>query len=180
MHRQLPCLRIETKGWWQFMCSYCGCHAIGPIRALAEEHVMIQNLMGETRRAALRGDDDAAIGLLRRLQSVLAEHDAVEELSLYPAMARHAEFRGHVEDLFDEHDDLAVLLERALTIADAQGACSVEWVRVLAGFDVLMEHIQAEENGLFPAAAISLDVLDWERAEQVRREFRAEHPPTRH
>ena len=155
------------------MCSYCGCHAIGPIGVLAAEHEQIQNLMGEVRRAVTDGDDATAVVLLSRLLQVLAEHDAVEELSLYPSMALHAEFRAKVGALFDEHDELDEVMEQALATARDLGPSSVQWAPVLKGFNVLMEHIQAEENGMFPAAAIVLDTADWERAERVRREFRA-------
>jgi hemerythrin-like domain-containing protein len=158
------------------MCSYCGCHDIGPIAVLADEHIRIQNLMGEIRRSALRGDGERAAAMLGQLRTLLDQHDEVEELSLYPSMARHEEFSDKVGSLFDEHDELHDVIERALATVQATGAADVEWPPVLAVFDVLMEHIQAEENGLFPAAAIALDVPDWERAEQVRRDYEAAHP----
>jgi len=157
------------------VCSYCGCHAIGPIGALAAEHELIQNLMGEVRRSVLAGDHATAVTLLGRLQQVLAEHDAVEELSIYPSMARHGEFTVKVASLFDEHDELDAVVDQALATARDTASAAVDWTPVLAGFQMLMEHIQAEENGMFPAAAIALDTADWERAERVRQEYRAAH-----
>ena len=41
-----------------------------------------------------------------------------------------------------------------------------------AALDVLAEHIDHEEHGLFPAAAVCLDPADWERAVAVRLEQR--------
>ena len=154
------------------MCSYCGCHDIGPIADLADEHVRIQNLMGEIRRCAHRGDVGRATVMLGQLRELLDRHDAIEELSLYPAMARHEEFETKVGAMFDEHDELDHVMHRALSAAEAGPAQSIDWAPVLAAFDTLMEHIQAEENGLFPAAAITLDVSDWDDAELVRRTYR--------
>jgi hemerythrin-like domain-containing protein len=150
------------------MCSYCGCRAIGPIGNLSREHVEIQNLCGEVRRATERGDPEAAVRHLGDLAAVLHRHDAVEELSLYPAMARHPEFAQKVDVLFDEHDTVDAVLASALATARERGAAAVDWAPVLASFATLVEHIQHEENGLFPAAAIALDPADWEHAERVR------------
>ncbi len=152
------------------MCSYCGCRSIKPIGDLTAEHVDIQNLCGEVRRAVIDGNHELAGDRLARLATVLHEHDAVEELSIYPAMSRHAEYRDKVGSLFDEHDDLDRVIDEALEVLRDAGAASVSWDAVLAQFEILLEHIQHEENGLFPAAAIALDTTDWEEAERVRIE----------
>ena len=158
------------------MCSYCGCRAIKPIGDLSAEHVEIQNLCGEVRRAAMSGDYQLAGDRLVQLTEVLHEHDAVEELSIYPAMARHTEYRDKVDHLFDEHDDLDSVVDQALATIQERGPEQVEWPRVIAGFETLLEHIQHEENGLFPAAAIALDTRDWEQAELVRAQHRQAPP----
>lgn len=150
------------------MCSYCGCRALEPIARLTDEHEQIQNLCGEVRRSVDRGDHAAAVDLTGRLRERLRVHDAVEELSLYPAMARHPEYADKVGTLFDEHDDMDCVLDAALSTAASSGASSVDWRPVLATFEVLVEHIQHEENGVFPAAAIALDPDDWEQVRRVR------------
>ncbi|MBC7309898.1 MAG: hemerythrin domain-containing protein, partial [Tetrasphaera sp.] len=96
------------------MCSYCGCRAIGPIRDLTLEHVEIRNLMGEVRRAVERDDLDAAVEHLTALLPVLTAHDAVEELSIYRSMERVPKQSEKVGTLFDEHDELVGILERAM------------------------------------------------------------------
>lgn len=160
------------------MCSYCGCRAIKPIGDLTAEHVHIQNLCGEVRRAVAAGDPDRAAARLRLLADVLHEHDAVEEQSIYPAMARHEEYGRQVGTFFDEHDDLDAVVEEALATLAAHGPAAVRWDGLIAGFETLVEHIQHEENGLFPAAAVALDGPDWDRAERVRAEYRRANPPT--
>ncbi len=154
------------------MCSYCGCRSIKPIGDLTAEHVDIQNLCGEVRRAVNSENYEVAAQRLARLATVLHEHDAVEELSIYPAMARHTEYSDKVEHLFDEHDDLDIVLDRALKTISEAGPARVDWAAVIAEFETLLEHIQNEENGLFPAAAIALGAQDWEDAERVRLQVR--------
>ncbi len=152
------------------MCSYCGCRALEPIARLTDEHEQIQNLCGEVARRVEQGEHAAAVALAEQLRERLRVHDAIEERSVYPAMARLPEYADKVGTLFDEHDDVDSVLDAALSAASSDGASSVDWAPVLATFDVLVEHIQHEENGVFPAAAIALDAADWEHAQRVRAE----------
>lgn len=158
------------------MCSYCGCRAITPIGDLTAEHVTIQNLCGEVRRAVSAGDHATAAARLSELADVVHEHDAVEEQSIYPAMGRIPEFGDKVGTLFDEHDELDAVIDEALATVASDGPAAVRWDPLLAVFEVLLEHIQHEENGLFPAAAIALDTPDWEHAMRVREEYHRIHP----
>lgn len=161
------------------MCSYCGCRDIGPIRDLTLEHVQIRNLMGEVRRAVERDDLDAAVEHLRSLLPVMATHDAVEELSIYPAMETVPMQAEKVGILFDEHDHLDGVLEEAMTRLRQSGPQAIDWPAVLGGFAMLWEHIDHEENGLFPAAAIAFENEDWEQAEEVRAAVEAGRIQTR-
>jgi hemerythrin-like domain-containing protein len=156
------------------VCNYCGCRAIEPVAQLTAEHERIQNLSGDVRRAVSRAEFTTAATLLRELHDVLSVHDAVEELALYPAMARHTEYADKIGTMFDEHDDLDDVLETALGTAQTADPAAADWAAVLAGLEVLVEHIQREEYGLFPAAAIALDPEEWEHAAQVRSAVLAE------
>jgi hypothetical protein len=115
------------------VCSYCGCRALVPIAELTEEHVQILSLSADIRRAVGRGEHVVAAALLATLTDVLELHDAVEELALYPAMARDPELAEKVGTLFDEHDELdrVVRCTLAATAADpstaAWVACSLRW-----------------------------------------------------
>jgi hemerythrin-like domain-containing protein len=152
------------------VCNYCGCRALEAIAELTDEHVRILSLSADLRRAVGRGEHAAAADLLGTLNDVLELHDAVEELSLYPAMARDPELAEKIGTLFDEHDELDRVVRAAMAAANGAGPNTADWVGVLAALEMLAEHIDHEEHGVFPAAAVSLDPADWEHAGAVRRQ----------
>jgi hemerythrin-like domain-containing protein len=150
------------------VCNHCGCRAFEPVAQLSDEHDQILHLSAEIGRAVARGDCTVAAEQLRALHDLLEIHDAVEELSLYPAMARNPEFLEKVGTLFDEHDDFDRVVGSALTSVQRTGPSSADWAAVLGALEMLAEHIDHEEHGVFPAAAVSLDPADWEHAAAVR------------
>ena len=157
------------------MCNYCGCRAFEPVAQLSAEHDQILHLSAAIRRAVAGADHTVAAGRLRALHDLLEIHDAVEELSLYPAMASNSEFREKVGTLFDEHDELDRVVGSALTSVERTGASTADWAEVLGALEMLAEHIDHEEHGVFPAAAVSLDPADWEHAKVVRVQQRGRH-----
>jgi hemerythrin-like domain-containing protein len=73
-------------------------------------------------------------------------------------MARDEVFTDHIARLCSEHDELDELLAR---VADGD-------VNLFATFeDALRDHIDREDNGLFPAAAIHLGGPEWDEVEQL-------------
>lgn len=168
MDRQVAWLGTDGHRGRLSVCNYCGCRALEPIAQLTAEHERILRLSGEIRRAVARGEHEAADRLLHTLHDLLEVHDAVEELALYPAMARHLEFGDKVAALYDEHDELDRVIQAALSKADHSGPGTQNWASILTALEVLTEHIDREEHGLFPAAAVSLDPADWEHAAAVR------------
>jgi hemerythrin superfamily protein len=156
------------------MCNYCGCRSIEPIAELTAEHEQVLNLRGDIRRAVRGGDFGQAVGLVRELRELLLVHDAVEELAVYPAMRRFEEFTDKVGTLFDEHDEMDDVMDGIVAAADAgEDPAGMEWPRLLTNLDVRVAHIDHEEHGMFPAAAVSLDPEDWERAMAVRADHAA-------
>lgn len=145
------------------MCSYCGCRAIPTIADLTAEHEEIAYVAGELRRALLRADPGAARARIDELRALLHPHNSVEEVGIYPAMARQPEYAEAVGTLFDEHDEIDAVLARAL---DPDGELLPE--PILAALELLTRHVDKEENGLFPAAAVVFDATDWTVAEQAR------------
>lgn len=156
------------------MCQYCGCDRIGPIGALMDDHFVIRNLCGHIRRHVEAGDSDAAVELTRELQRIFSVHNAVEEAGLYLSMTRFEEYEEKAGTLYDEHDAMDALLAEVLAGAETQGAEQVDFGALLNEFDVLVEHINHEDNGLFPAAAVILESADWERCERLRAQAIAE------
>jgi hemerythrin-like domain-containing protein len=136
------------------VCTYCGCRAISLIGRFSAEHEAIVNATGVLRRAAGSGDLLASRVAAGRLAALLDPHTRSEERSLFAEMRTDSEFTEHVAGLCQEHDEinlrLAAVVEGALA-----GASGLE--------RLLRRHIDKEENGLFPAAAIALDGPAWER-----------------
>jgi hemerythrin-like domain-containing protein len=136
------------------MCSYCGCRALPEIAALNEQHDQIVNASGDLRRATDAGTDGVAP--LADLVRLLAQHLDREERGLFTELRHHDDIRAHVDELCDEHDELQMMLT---DIGDRQDADPVAVGRLVT---FLRRHIDREENGLFPAAAISMDGAEWD------------------
>ncbi len=150
------------------MCQYCGCQEITTIGTLMDEHILIRNHCGDTRRCVEHGDVAGAVEHVRLLRALMQPHNAVEEGGLYLSMLRFEEYEPQTARLYDEHDDLDAAIDAALEAADAGKSDQIDWRGLIAEFEVLYEHIQREDNGLFPAAAVMLDAEDWERCERLR------------
>ena len=140
------------------MCSYCGCEAIDSIGRFMAEHVEIINVAGQLRRACLRNDAAGARTHAVELARLMAPHTGAEEVGLFTVLRRQEEFEQPVTRLCAEHVLLDVLLD-----ALAQGDLSV----IDRFVDDLRDHIDREENGLFPAAAVSLTGPEWEEIDAM-------------
>ncbi|MEP7194720.1 MAG: hemerythrin domain-containing protein [Actinomycetota bacterium] len=145
------------------MCEYCGCQQIATIADLTREHDAVVTLVGQIRVAlpAQRREDVAAY--CQQILDVLAPHTVVEEDGLFPEMA--AEFPDHIEVLRSEHREI----EKVLGEATDGFPQDPTWPDRLEGaLFLLREHILKEQDGVFPAALVSLDPDQWERIEAVR------------
>ena len=134
------------------MCEYCGCRAIPVIGRFSAEHYAIVNLAGDLKRAIERGSGVAEAA--KALDAVLFPHTEAEEVGLFVEMRTDDTYTETIDSLCAEHEQLDDQLTR---IAD--GAHS----EYEAFEHALRRHIDREENGLFPAAAVSLDGDQWER-----------------
>lgn len=138
------------------MCSYCGCADLEAVGRFMAEHEHIINHLG-TLRSAL---DDAPRrrAAADALGAHLLPHVEAEESGLFTVMARDELFTDHIGRLCDEHHELDDLLTR---IAGGQ-------VDLYPRFEhTLREHIDREDNGLFPAAAIHLGGPEWDEVERL-------------
>ena len=136
------------------MCSYCGCENVEVIGRFMSEHVDIINATGDLRRAVESGDGAPVHATVATLRALLQPHAEAEESGLFAVLAEDAEFTEHVHGLCREHAALHQLLDRVDTGSHA----------LFPEFEqMLRAHIDREENGLFPAAAIAFAGLEWER-----------------
>ncbi|KGN39861.1 hemerythrin domain-containing protein [Knoellia aerolata] len=140
------------------MCSYCGCQAIEIIGRFTAEHEDIVNGLGDLRRSVASGVEADIASSAAALAGMLDPHTASEERSLFAELRQDEEFTDEVDQLCAEHHGLDAQLS-----AIAGGRHDV-----MADFEVaLRRHIDREENGLFPAAAIALGGDAWERVHAV-------------
>ncbi len=134
------------------MCSYCGCDSIEVIGRFMAEHVEIINATGDLRRAVASGDAEAVGTAREQVGILLWPHTQAEEGGLFRVMARDETFAGHIETLCGEHRSLDEWLSDVVP-GDLAAMERFE--------NALREHIDKEDNGLFPAAAVSLAGDDW-------------------
>ncbi|MCA0294371.1 MAG: hemerythrin domain-containing protein [Actinobacteria bacterium] len=134
------------------MCSYCGCDSIEVIGRFMAEHVEIINATGVLRAAVHSGDPGALASARGVVAELLWPHTVAEEAGLFRVMAQDEVYAGHIATLCGEHVTLGDLLA-ALTPGDDAAMMTFE--------DALRDHIDKEDNGLFPAAAIALDGPQW-------------------
>jgi hemerythrin-like domain-containing protein len=136
------------------VCSYCGCESIDVIGRFMAEHVDIINASGVLRRACEHGDDTAVVAAADALAGLLHPHTGAEEAGLFAVLAEDEEFTEHVGSLCAEHTALDAAL------AAVRGGDHASF----PAFELaLRHHIDREENGLFPAAAIAFAGMEWER-----------------
>ena len=136
------------------MCSYCGCESVEVVGRFMSEHVDIINATGDLRRATEAGDAGHVHDAVATVRALLDPHAEAEEAGLFAVLAEDAEFTDHVRGLCREHHALHQLLDRV----DAGSHV------LFPVFEkMLRAHIDREENGLFPAAAIAFAGPEWER-----------------
>lgn len=141
------------------MCHYCGCRQVPLIRDYIAEHEAITTLGMRMTKLLGRGDADAAQRLVPELAELLSRHWQGEEEGVFVAMAAADEqYADYIAPLVAEHRDLATFLAGAdLTLPDDAARFAAEVV-------ALADHIEREEDGLFPATLVTLDGADWDAA----------------
>ncbi len=117
------------------------------------EHEDLINFTGDLYRARDSGDPAAVVRALEQLDGLLHPHTHAEERGLFTVLRRNPEFTEHVDGLCAEHTGLEAMAEEI-----RRG--DVEVIDEFVG--ALREHMDKEDNGLFPAAAIELEGPDWE------------------
>ncbi len=151
------------------MCEYCGCRDIAIIGRLSEEHYGAIDALGELRRAIQRGAHAEVTGALDALAEHLFPHNDLEEAGLFFGLTQpdYVDYFGEtVDDLKRQH----VLLRDQ--VACIRGG---DWDVYAELEHTLRRHIEQEENGLFPATAVSLDGETWDMIDELTHEFDHAH-----
>jgi hypothetical protein len=135
------------------VCSYCGCREIPIIAQLNAEHDAIVDST-YALQIAHRAQDIAAVRLAGRgLSHLLRPHTQREQDGLFEEMAKDELFTEHIASLCGEHHELDEFLA-GIELGDL--------TLVPAMLTLLHNHIDREENGLFPAALAYLDDDQWD------------------
>lgn len=126
------------------------------IRLLTIQHEQVINKLGEVRRASKIGAADECQKRARELADLLVLHNKLEEDGLFDALAPDEEFRESLAKLKLEHDEIDGLIARVISGE----------IGLTTELEVLLRNnISNEENGLFPASAVTLDGNVWDKIE---------------
>jgi hemerythrin-like domain-containing protein len=123
------------------------------IAKLNAEHDAIVNSTYALQLAFHDQDVTAATTAGRILGELLHPHTHREQVGLFAEMAKDELYTEHVASLCAEHDQLD---------ADLAAITAGDLTRISAMITLLNNHIDREENGLFPAALAYLDDDQWE------------------
>ena len=136
------------------VCDYCDCRSHPVIAGLAEEHVVLLELVAALGEAADRDDAPAAADVARELHGLLGAHAEFEERGIF-AELRAADVDPEYVGRFEhEHQHLHELLD---------GVGSPGWQAAARDLAALLGgHIGREETDLFPAAHQLLSPAQWE------------------
>ena len=134
---------------------------------LRQDHLKVKRLferLAETADGAKKSRERLFVELRQELEL----HTQVEEAHFYPALERHDEATDLVDEAFEEHDEVKLLLE-ALDGADAD---EDGWFDQLADLqDEVEAHVEEEETRLFPLAQ---KLLRQTEAEEIARAIEQE------
>ena len=90
--------------------------------------------------------DPNKVALFWKLRAVLEVHSEAEEVIFYPALKSRAETKDLVEQSYSEHRDLTELL-------NAMSPGESDWDdQVQTLYNIVNDHLETEENELFPQA----------------------------
>ena len=142
-------------------------------RRAPAEHDAVVELGGQARRALDHGDLDRAADRARAIATVLRPHTVVEEEALFPAMAE--EFPGHVDVLVADHRRIEEVLAESAAGTPSDAAWPDRLAKTLSD---LREHILREQDGVFPAALVSLDSDQWDALAAARARVPSGAPGT--
>ena len=134
----------------------------GIFRRLKDEHEEVASLM---KRVVATDDATEKREWFDKVRTALLSHSKAEEKEFYPLLLAHASTRELIEHAIDEHEQVAQLIEEL----DIRDVAEPDWDE---SFDELMQsvddHVEDEENDLFPRAK---QVLSSEDVDAIEERF---------
>lgn len=124
-----------------------------PFQELMDDHARILELL-DKMEATSEGATNDRVRLLGELRREVAQHAAVEEYVLYPALRQIAENKPVTDDFVAEHGEAKTLLyELELTPRS-----DVRWIHKARDLRrLLAAHMKREETDVFPKHKASLN-----------------------
>lgn len=138
------------------MCEYCGCRQIEPLAELMDEHLALLDLAGDVRRLLARGHAAEGLALLANTSDLLDQHARREEDGVFAALRQAGDFVEEIDQLTGQHDDFHA------RIAAFKATDPLLGVKVEALLGELIEHIDREDLGVFPASVVTLGKAGWD------------------
>ena len=155
------------------MCQYCGCQQPAAIDELTREHDAVVALIRDVTEQVAAGRIADVAATCRRISDLLGPHTVVEEEGLFPEL--ESEFPDQIAALTREHRQVEHVLGEAASGVPADQSWPQRLQEVLL---VLRQHTLKEQDGVFPAAVISLGADQWERVDAARASASSTpHPP---
>ena len=138
------------------------------IAKLNAEHDAIVNSTYALQVALREQDVESAKTAGKILGELLHPHTQREQVGLFAEMKKDGLFTEHIASLCAEHDEL----DGELCLIAAG-----DLTRITAMITLLNNHIDREENGLFPAALAYLDESQWDTIQRPELMDNDDAPP---
>lgn len=133
---------------------------VGVFKTLAEQHGEVGALLKRVQSNASKRAD-----LWPKIRQELLSHEKGELREVYPVLREYAETRG----MADEHETEAAELSAIVDRLDATVLASPEWGALFDELvDMVMKHVDEEENEIFPTA---MKAIGAERAKELEPRF---------
>lgn len=134
----------------------------GIFRKLKEEHAQVSALMN---RIATTEGPDARRDLFGELRRELLSHAKGEEREFYPVFRQYEETADIVEEALEDHTAIEEMVEK-LRVLEIE---STEWDELFEEVVTeVREHVEQEENELFPLAE---KLIDDEQAKHMEERY---------
>lgn len=134
----------------------------GIFRKLKEEHAEVSAMM---KRVAATTDPDTRRELFPEIRKEILSHAKGEEREFYPVFRQFEETSDLIEESIEDHSAIEQMLDRLRTM----DVDSEDWGDL---FEEMMtevqDHVDQEENELFPLAE---KLIDRENAEQIEGRY---------
>ncbi len=139
------------------------------LELLKEDHQRVSALFDQIEQASEMADRRRAFEKVRR---ALESHSHIEEIVFYPFFQNKSEFRDLIEEAYEEHQEMKVLLDEIEECTDPDDFED----KIDELIDSVQHHVDEEENELFPRIETDFDSQELEELGAKLEEAKQETP----